>query len=421
MTSLVGKGASTLVQVFAMPVAIAALGVERFGAYAVLAAILTWVGIASVAIIPGVTVQLVRAGAMGNRALEKEIVGSAALIAIVGSVMLSGLLLLALNVFGLKRIFGAAFADYVPELSQGMLPLLVFVGVNLMLSVAEGVQAGYQKLYVHNLFGAIGSLVTVLAIFLVVRHSPTIANLAIAVYSAPVIARALSLLQVLWSRPYLTGSIRFANLRTMRSLVSTGASFFTTNLGTLVYQAFSVYWVGRTWGPAAAAEMSVFVIMMNVSGSVLLMFTQPLWPAIQDAVVRNDLPWIHRAYASGVRHLGLYFGAAALALALAGNWLFGIWLKEAIAVDRITQATLAVYFLLVAWEHFNYSFLIGLARFWLTSLAFLAGALVAFGNGLWLVPLLGVEGMLLALCSGPLAVTVWMYPVLLRRQLRRAQ
>jgi O-antigen/teichoic acid export membrane protein len=145
------------------------------------------------------------------------------------------------------------------------------------------------------------------------------------------------------------------------------------------------------------------------------MFTQPLWPAIQDARVRNDTAWVHRAYTRISKHLMPAFGIAAMIIALAGNYISHIWIKSAIAPAGATQILLGFYLLLLAWEHLNYSFLIGLGYYWFASLSYLSGALIMMLNSLWLVAVFGVPGMLAAMCAGPLLVTAWIYPIKLKR------
>jgi O-antigen/teichoic acid export membrane protein len=414
-TSLAGKGVSTVVQLVALPLAIGALGQERFGVYAMLAALLNWMSIASVTITPGLTVQLVKANVEMDHARERKVLGSSLIFSAGLACLLCLGIQFGIHVVGLERLFGATYFAFADELQSGVVVLAVLLALNVALSVADGAQAGYQNQYIHNVFLSIGNVVTILAIAILVRARPTISHMIIAVYAAPIAARALSLVWLLWSRKYLTAGLMQIDLPTLRLIAGTGSSFLLTNVASFCYQSFSVYWVGRNLGPVAAAQASVFIIVLGVSGSLLTMFTQPLWPAIQDATVRNDTAWVHRAYTRISKHLMAGFGIAAVIIALAGNYITHIWIKSAIAPAGATQILLGLYLLLLAWEHLNYSFLIGLGRYWFASLSYLSGALIMMLNSLWLVALFGVAGMLAAMCSGPLLVTAWIYPIKLKR------
>jgi O-antigen/teichoic acid export membrane protein len=415
LTSLAGKGVSTLVQLAALPLAIGALGQERFGVYAMLAAFLNWMSIVSVTISPGLTVQLINAHASHDRQRESSVFGSAFLFAALFAAALFAASQLLFRGVGIQVLFGNAYAAFDTELSRGLAVLSAFIAINIILSVAEAAQAGYQSLYIHNLFLAAGNILTIVTILLLVRARPTIANMIIAVYSGPLLARAASLLQLLLTRRYLITGLTRIDLPAMKLMARTGSAFMLTSLASFCYQSFSVYWVGRRMGPLAATQMSIFITVLAALGSVLQMLTQPLWPAIQDAVVRHDVAWVHRNYLRVTRYLMLYVALAALVLAVAGNQITHVWLKSSIDASRASQLLLGLYFLLLAWEQFNYSFLIGLGSFWFTSLAYFSGALLMLGNSAWLVVAFGVSGMLAAMCSGPMLVTAWLYPWKLRR------
>jgi O-antigen/teichoic acid export membrane protein len=417
LTSLAGKGIATVVQLASLPLAIGALGVERFGVYAMLGAFLSWMSIVSVTITPGLTVQIISANARMDRDAERKILGSALMFSFGLAGLLVGGAQVLFHVVGLQRMFGAGYSGFAGELMTGLTVLSLFIALNVVLSVGEAAQAGYQNQYVHNLFLALGNVVTIILIASLVRARPTIANMITAVYAGPIAGRALSFVQLMWARRYLISGMLRIDLATLKIMSKTGSAFLLASVASFCYQSFSVYWVGRRIGPIAAAQMSVFITVLGVLGSLLLMFTQPLWPAIHDATVRNDRHWVRRSYLRIRRHLMLYVGLAAVTVALDGNRIIRLWIKSAPATGAASQTLLGLYLLLLAWEHLNYSFLIGLGRYWLAALSYFSGALIMLVSCTWLVTVFGVSGMLAAMCAGPLMVTAWIYPLKLRHLL----
>jgi O-antigen/teichoic acid export membrane protein len=414
LTSFAGKGVSTIVQLAALPLAIAALGQERFGVYAMLVAFLNWISIVSITITPGLTVQLVRANARADHEQERKVFGSALILSAVLASLLCLGTLLAFRAVGIEGMFGDSYSAFTDELQSGVTVLSIFIAMNVVLSVAEAAQAGYQNQYVHNVFLAIGNVFTIVIIALLVRAKPTIANMIVAVYAAPLVARAMSLIQLLSSRRYLIPGITRIDVPSLKLIAHTGSAFILTSMASFCYQSFSVYWVGRRMGPIAAAQMSVLTTILNVLGSLLIMITQPLWPAIQDATVRNDRAWVLRTYLRISKHLMIYVGIAALVIAAAGDHITHLWIRSTTPVSGVSQILLGFYFLLLAWEHLNYSFFIGLGRYWFASISYSAGAVIMLTNSTWLVTAYGLSGMLAAMCSGPFFVTAWIYPMRLR-------
>jgi O-antigen/teichoic acid export membrane protein len=417
LTSLAGKGISTVVQLAALPLAINALGQERFGAYAMLAACLNWMSIVSITIAPGLTVEIVAANAIMDRNREARAFGSAFTFSLLFAVLLFAGTQLLVHSISLEKLFGAAYIHFASELESGITALSILLAMNVVLGVAEATQAGYQKQYVHNIFLAGGNMLTIFAIALLVRAKPTVANMIVAVYAGPLIARGMSLAQLLWSRPYLARGILAVDLTAVTFMARTGAAFLLTSVASFCYQSFSVYWAGRRIGPLAATQMSVFITILGALGSILMMFTQPLWPAIQDATMRGDTYWVNRTYLRLGKYLMTYVGVAACIVAVAGQHITHLWVRSAVAISGTSQILLGAYFLLVAWEQYNYIFIIGMGRFWFAALSYFTGALLMLTNSTWLVARFGVSGMLAAMCSGPLLVTSWAYPWQLNRLL----
>jgi O-antigen/teichoic acid export membrane protein len=415
LTSFAGKGVSVVVQLAALPLAVAALGQERFGVYAMLAAFLNWMSIVSVTIGPGLTTQLVRAHARMDLDQEKKIFASGLTLLTLFACLLYCATEIALHLLGNARIFGSSSGQYTTELASGINILGIFVASNIMLSVAEAAQAGYQKQYIHNLFLVVGNVITIVGISLLLRSTPTIAKMIAAVYVGPVVARGLSLAQLLATHRYLIQGMLRIDIPSVRLMARTGAAFVLTSVASFCYQSFTVYWIGRTMGPQAATQMSVFITILTVIGSLLLMVTQPLWPAIQDAMVRNDPEWVTKTYSRFTKYLMACVALAAGIIAVAGDEIVHIWIRSAITTTVASQCFLGLYFFLLAWEQFNYSFLIGMGRFWFASISYFFGAIVMLTNSSWLVTKFGISGMLAAMCSGPLFVTAWTYPLQLRR------
>jgi O-antigen/teichoic acid export membrane protein len=419
LSSLGGKGVSIVSQLLALPLAIAALGIDRFGIYAMLVALLNWMNMAGVVITPGLTVQIVSASSVNDRNAEAREFTTAFLFALLVSMCMFISLQTLFHVVGIAQLFGMAVLPYRDEVEFGLQILAVSMSLSVVLSVVEGAQAGYQNQYVNNLLGTLGSVLSIIAIVVVVRQRPTIPSLILAIYGAPLAARVLNMLHLFWHRRYLLPRCGHFSMKALRTMLATGSAFLLTLFGTFCYQSFSVYWVGRELGSAAAAQMSVMMLVLTLSGSMLIVVTQPLWPAIQDAVSRDDFAWVHRAYWRVLRSLIPYIALAAFALALSGEYILSFWLKSGLRIDLTTRVLWGLYFFIVAWEHINYTVLMGLSRFWFASIRFSIGALVMLVSSVILCRLSGIDGIFVALCLGPLSLSAWLFPIEIRRLLAR--
>lgn len=415
LSSLGGKAVSIAAQLVALPFAISALGIERFGIYAMLVAILNWMNMAGVAITPGLTVQIISANSTGERDVEAQVFTTAFLFALLLAVCMFMGLQVLFYAIGIPQLFGAVALPYHDEVGFGLQILAVFMSLSVVLSVVEGAQAGYQNQYINNLLGTLGSILSIIAIIVVVRQRPTIPTLIIAIYGAPLAARVLNMLHLFWLHRYLLPKVGKFSIGALRTMLATGSAFLLTMVGTSCYQSFSIYWAGRMLGSAAAAQMSVMILVLTLAGSMLMVVTQPLWPAIQDAVKRDDLVWVRSVYRRILCNLIPYIVLAALALAVGGEYILGFWLKSSVRIEHATQMLWGLYFLIVTWEHINYTILMGLSRFWFASIRFSIGALVMLMFSVILVRIFGINGIFAAMCLGPLSLSAWMFPLEIHR------
>ncbi len=415
ITSLAGKGISISAQLIAVPVAISALGVERFGVYAILTALLNWINMATMGISPSLTVQIITAHADNDKKNETEVFTTAFLFSAIVSITLIILIQSFIRVIGVESLFGAKLHNHSLELQEGLFVLSFFMAANIILSVIEAAQAGYQNQYLNNIFLSVGSLATILIIFLVVKNWPTIPNMILAVFGAPMLARIINLVNLFRNHEYLIPRFKNFKLPLLKVLLSTGSTFLLTQLGSFLYQNATVYLVGRKLGATSAAHMSVMMLVLSLSGSLLIMLTQPLWPAIQDATTRGDYNWAKMTYNKILRNFVPYIAVIAFIISTYGSYFVELWMKTSAEIPHLTQFLWGVYFFLVAWEHINYSFLLGLGKYWVASSSFLFGALIMLISSIYLVEMWGLSGIFSAMCMGPLLLTVWLYPYAIKR------
>lgn len=419
LSSLGGKGVSIVSQLVALPFAIAELGIDRFGIYAMLVALLNWMNMAGILITPGLTVQIVRANSAGERDTEVRVFSTAFEFALLVAVCMFIGLQVLFQAVGISQLFGPAALPYRDEVAFGLQILAVFMSLSVVLSIVEGAQAAYQNQYVNNLLGTLGSILSIFVIVVVVSQRPTIPNLILAIYGAPLVARMVNMVHLFWHRSYLLPKRGQFSFDVLRAMFATGSAFLLTLLGTFCYQSFSIYLAGRLLGSAGAAQMSVMMLVLTLAGSLLIIVTQPLWPAVQDAASRDDLTWVRSAYRRILRNLVPYIALAALALAVWGEYILGFWLKSGVRIDLSTRILWGLCFFIVAWEHINYTVLMGLSRFWYASIRFTIGALVMVVTSVILVQLIGIDGIFVALCLGPLSFSAWLFPIEIRRLLAR--
>ncbi|RYD41694.1 MAG: hypothetical protein EOP83_33610 [Verrucomicrobiaceae bacterium] len=167
---------------------------------------------------------------------------------------------------------------------------------------------------------------------------------------------------------------------TARHLFGDGIAFSTCCLVTgIIEYNFCGWLVGRSGGPAAVALYGVFITLTVMQLGFVVMLSTPTWPAVAEALARNDKAWARKA----AKRLYLYGSGFAICsvtgLVLLGPFILPLWLGHEFAnIGRGMLACYGLYFIAHVWRHLNHAMMIGTGQVGkLVRIQLLESALVA--------------------------------------------
>ncbi|RYD19800.1 MAG: hypothetical protein EOP88_17560 [Verrucomicrobiaceae bacterium] len=149
----------------------------------------------------------------------------------------------------------------------------------------------------------------------------------------------------------------------------------------------------------------------------VVMLSTPTWPAVAEALARDDKAWARKA-AKRLYLLGGGFAlCSATGLVLLGPFLIPLWLgHEFSGISRATFACYGLYFIAHVWRHLNHAMMIGTGQVGkLVRIQLIESALVAVLGGVALQQG-GIPAMLATMGTLILALTGSFLP----RQVARA-
>ena len=361
ITSFLSKAGTVLLQLLSIPIAVRVLGREEFGLYTTVNLTLSAVALLQVGVGPALTHGLTRARAAGDETRQREL-GSTAFFLMTGIALLAGLALAAvLLLVPLPAIYGEAFAGKEsalrPALWTGLgLFLLLFV-----LNLTERVREGHLEVASNNLWGAAGNVMAALFVGIGVWWVPQVWYLVIAVHGAMVLGKLCNTVTLWRKHPLMLPSPKYFRPAEARHLFSDGLAFSTCCLITGIVEFNLCGWmVGRAGGPADVALYGVFISLTIMQLGFVVMLSTPTWPAVAEALARDDFPWARKA----AKRLYLFGAAFALCsasgLIVVGPWALSVWLgKEFSNIGRPLLACYGLYFVAHVWRHLNHAMMIG--------------------------------------------------------------
>jgi O-antigen/teichoic acid export membrane protein len=419
-TGLVSKAVALGVQAGAMPIAVRALGAERYGVFAVLAASIGWVALAGVGLNPSLTSRTSAVAARSDPEQEKRLFSTAFIAMTVVASVVAVLTAMAFLAMPVSSFFGAKYDRFAGEITSGVLAGILFMAGSLVVGVVEAAQLGYQEQHHANAWVAVGNAGSIISLLLVAWRWPSVMGLMISLFGVPLAARAAN---VAWfftkGRPYLRPHLRSFDRAVVGGLLSTGIGFVLIQLTSFLNQQFVVFLTGRMVGPREVASLAVIMQVLLLISGLLSMYAQPLWPALMDAAVRGDVGWVQKSYRRALGVPMALAGFAGLGLAVCGRWVIGAWFGMEVAPDRALQASAGVYLILACWEYLHFTILVGLQGVWRSAIVLGAKSLIAVCLTLILVPRAGSVGATVALAVSALLVGVWAFPLLVRRAIRK--
>lgn len=361
LSSFVSKAGTVLLQLLSIPLAVRVLGREEFGLYATVNLTLATISLLQVGVGPALTHGLTRARADGDETKQREL-GSTAFFLMAGIALLAGLALAAVLLsVPLPTLFGDAFAGKESALRPA---LWVGLGLFLMLFVlnlTERVREGHLEVASNNLWGAAGNIMAAIFVSVGVWFIPQVWFLVVAVHGAMVLAKLCNTVALWKKHPLMMPSVKSVRLATARHLFTDGIAFSTCCLVSgLVEFNFCGWLVGRDGGPSAIALYGVFITLTVMQLGFVVMLSTPTWPAVAEALARNDRAWAVQA----ARRLYLYGSGfaicSALGLLVLGPFLLPLWLGgEFSNISRGLLGCYGLYFIAHVWRHLNHAMMIG--------------------------------------------------------------
>jgi len=402
-TSLLSKAGTAALQLLAIPIAIRVLGRAEFGLYTSVTLTLTTVSLFEVGVGPALAHGLAKASATADRE-KARILASTSFFMMLGIAMLVALVagtLLAL--MPISKLYGEGYVA-----QEGILRPALWTGLGLflmlfLLNLTERIREGYLEVATTNACGAIGNVVAAIAVAMGVHFLPQVWFLVLAIHGSLVLTK-LANTTLLWrKRPDMIPNWRFFRSGVAKHLLGDGAAFSTCCLITGIVEYNVIGWmIGRLLGPSQVALYGVLVSLTVMQSGFILMLTTPTWPAVAEALARDDKPWAKRAARKLYTYGGSFALTGAVGMTALGPWAFKFWLgKEFADLGHGLFACYSLYFLAHIWRHLNHTLMIGTGQVTRMARVQLAESAMV-GIAAWLGLHYGGIGIMLLSMSGVL-------------------
>ena len=365
-----------------MPVLLHTLGLTRFGVWGAAASLAWMAGLADIGIGTALVTMIAQSVARDDLPQARNRIAAALGVG-------SGLAALMLAVAFFARMGGVMQGD-------GAAYLIAWVGLalNIPFNSANNAWMALQKGYVSGFWELVQTVITTAVLLSAAAFTTDVRIYVALVYGGMVLANFGSLIHLFWSHPELRPAGLFVPRAAMREVAASGMLFFILGIaGGLSFMLDNVLAL-QLLGPEASARMTIAMRICMAAIGMLIVMSQPIWPAFVEAAHHADRKWIRRILLRGSAFLLAVTGAGSAILLLYGEKLLRLWLHTTLGISIgllwavsmwvFTQALLRLPALLLNALH--------LIRFQIV--AFSVATLVALGLKFAFASKFGVSGIL---------------------------
>ncbi|MFM2241459.1 MAG: hypothetical protein RLZ97_314 [Verrucomicrobiota bacterium] len=361
VTSVASKLGTVLLQLLAMPLAVRVLGREEFGLYATVTSTLAVVHALEIGVGPALAHGLSETSASGDVAKRRRLASTAFMVVFgIAIIAFLGVSLVLANV-PFTTLYGERFAGMESSLRPALWLGVALFALIFLLNLTDRMREGLLEVAYTNSWGAAGNVIAGLVVGIGIWHFPQVWFLVLAVFGTQCLMKVGNLIMLLRKHPELLPRPGLFDRGIAKSLLADGSAYSIAAMlvGIVEYHA-AVWMVGKTYGPAQSALYGVFVQLTVMQLGFVIMLTTPTWPAVAEALVRNDLAWARKSAKRLYLVGGLIACAAFGGMAVLGPWAMEIWLGESFrGLGHDLLACYGAYAAMHIWRHIGHALMLG--------------------------------------------------------------
>ena len=346
------------INIVGLPLALSALGQERFGLLLIVLSVGSWIGFANIGMGRVVSNIIARYKHLPSGFVANSISTATAIAAIINIALFiisSVLFLTSASIFPLNTAIENNYAQFTVSIVSLFFALTLW----FFLSVFEGVDAGHHQVHRLHLFQLPSyALSLILIVFAFPRHP----SIVFATYLLSLSFLPGSLLHavdvVRRNRDLFVAGFKWRR-GTMRLLLLSSIDFTIISLGLGILFQLATGLFGFIAGPSAVVELGVFMRLMQSYGTLVIAFTYPLSNIVASKIAARDyVSALRTARFSG---LLLFAGcsAGAVIFYMYANQLLSIWLHSDVKFRGLFLVSASALIVVSAMHFYFAALLIG--------------------------------------------------------------
>lgn len=355
--SMMMKPVSMLLSFVYTPLALSFLGQEKYGVWAIILNIISWINYFDIGIGNGLRNKLTEAIAKDEKEQAHTYVSTAYLGTILISTIFCIVITLFWNVFDLSAFFNLNLPDENTDLIVFI--SILFVCINFVLSLSKTSAYAIQQPSIISVVGVFAQALQI-GIVLGISYIMDSNLLAIALMYGVItlFENIIIYFFVTRKRKYLIPKKQYINMTYMKTLLSLGLGFFALQICSLVLNTTDNLLISNLYGSAEVTPYNMVYKFFYIAVQVHAIVIMPMWSAYTEATTKGDIAWIKRTM-NKINYFTVIFSVGIIVAIFLFEPFAALWLGRRLEYGNALIIIVAIYMIAQMFANNYSSFLCG--------------------------------------------------------------
>jgi O-antigen/teichoic acid export membrane protein len=414
------RAVSMLVMVLTVSLTVPYLGAERFGVWMTVASLAAMLSFLDLGVGNAITNRVARSAAHPDGdGLRRAISGGLGFLFLIAVGFGIVLALLAWAV-PWERVISTSGGQLEAEIKATIRVFVVLFSVALFSTGITRVFHGLQRGFEAHAAGIIGSLLSLLLLWLAASAEAAVPTLLASAMVGPILGNLALLLILARRRQFSVAHAVESIVPESRALFGAGSYFFILQVATMVGWGADSLIIAGTAGAAYVAIYNVCHRLFQFISQPLMVVNSALWPAYANAYNCGDSQFIRRTLKRSLAFSVLVWAAISGVLVYFGPRIISLWTDEVIVVSSGLMAVFSVWILCDVIGNAFAMFLNGCNLLRMQVISALSLLVVAVPMKVFLVDRYGLDAMLMGFAVLYLLNFALWFGVIFRRRIASA-
>lgn len=346
---LIYKPVSMILSYLYIPVVLAYLGDEKYGVWATVLSVLSWISLFDIGIGNGLRNKLAENFEHYDSEKTRRYVSSAYIML---SVVVGLLMIVVVTIFGFVNwnFFFKVSKDFDDNLKVVMNISVICMCISFVMSICKSIYLALQKNHITNLMGLVQQALMLASVAMLARISnSSLVYVAIAYGISNLIVEVLFTIKLFKMNADFRPNLKYFGKNEAKDTTGLGIQFFIIQIASMILYATDNVIITQICGPAEVTPYTTANKLFSMITAVFSIMIAPYWSAITVRMADNDISGIKKAK----KKMQLLWGlavAGCIALVILFKPIVRIWLHRDMVFQDGLIPLMAVYAVIYTWN-----------------------------------------------------------------------